>query len=104
MSLDVSYSHIEKPEGEPARLRRTPRVRVAQIAMDYLAYGWSVDEMCRHHSYLTPSEAHAAMAYYFDHQAEIDAEIEAELREAEEERIEARPSPFVVRMRAKGLL
>ena len=104
MSLDVSYSHIEKPEGEPARLRRTPRVRVAQIVMDYLAYGWSVDEMCRHHSYLTPSEAHAAMAYYFDHQAEIDAEIEAELREAEEARIEARPSPFVLRMRAKGLL
>ncbi len=104
MSLDVSYSHIEKPEGKPARLRRTPRVRVVQIVMDYLAYGWSVDEMCRQHLYLTPAEAHAAMAYYFDHQAEMDAEIEAELREAEQARIEARPSPFVVRMRAKGLL
>lgn len=104
MSLDVSYSHIEKPEGKPARLRRTPRVRVAQIVMDYLAHGWSVDEMCRHHSYLSPSEAHAAMTYYFDHQAEIEAEIEAELKEADEARSEAPPPPFVVRMRAKGLL
>ncbi len=104
MSLDVSYSHIEKPPGKTARLRRVPRVRVAQIVMDYLAYGWSVDEMCRHHSYLSPSEAHAAMAYYFDHRAEIEGEIEAELRETEEARAQARPSPFAVRMRAEGLL
>ncbi|MFH1265049.1 MAG: DUF433 domain-containing protein [Planctomycetota bacterium] len=104
MSTEVTYPHIEKPESGPARLRNTPRVRVAQIVMDYLAYGWSVDEMCRQHAYLTPAEAHAAMAYYFDHQAEIEAEMEAELREAEEARARARPSPFLVRMRAKGLL
>jgi len=72
--------------------------------MDYLAYGWSVDEMCRHHPYLTPAEAHAAMAYYFDHRVEIEAEIEAELREADQARAKSPPSPFVVRMRAEGLL
>jgi len=104
VAIKVSYPHIEKHEGQPARLRRTPRVRVAQIVTDYLAYGWSVDEMCRHHPYLTPAEAHAAMAYYFDHQAEIDAEIKAESKQVEEARAKAPPSPFLVRMRAKGLL
>jgi len=104
MSVETAYAHLEKPEGEPARLRRVPRVRVAQIATDYLAYGWSVDEMCRQHPYLTPAEAHSAMAYYFDHQAEIDAEIEAELKEAEKTRADAPPSPFATRMKAKGLL
>jgi uncharacterized protein (DUF433 family) len=104
MSVDVAYTHIEKVEGGPARLRRTPRVRVAQIVMDYLAYGWSVDEMCRQHPYLTPAEAHAAMAYYFDHQTEIDEEVEAEVKEAASGRAKAPPMPFVVRMRAKGLL
>jgi uncharacterized protein (DUF433 family) len=104
VSLDVSYSHIEKPEGEPARLRRTPRVRVAQIAMDYLAHGWSVDEMCRQHPYLSPAEAHAAMAYYFDHQQEIDAEIRAEWKEVEEARAKGPPTPIELRLRAKGLL
>ena len=104
MAIEITYPHLEKPEGEPARLRRVPRVRVAQIVMDYLAYGWSVDEMCRQHSHLTLAEAHLAMAYYFDHQAEIDAEIEAELTEAERSRAEATPSPFVVRMRARGVL
>jgi uncharacterized protein (DUF433 family) len=102
MSIEITYPHIEKSECKPARLRRTPRVRVAQIAMDYLNYGWSVDEMCRQHSYLTPAEAHAAMAYYFDHQAEIDAEIEAEVKEVDEARAKAAPSPFLRRMRAEG--
>ncbi len=104
MSVDLAYAHIEKMEGEPACLRQTPRVRVAQIAMDYLAYGWSVDEMCHQHPYLTPAAAHAAMACYFDHQKQIDREIAAELKEAEAAATHASPSPFVVRMRAKGLL
>ena len=104
MSLDVTYPHIQKEEGQPARLRRTPRVRVAQIVMDYLAYGWSPDEMVRNHECLSLAEAHTAMAYYYDHQAEIDAEIEAEAKEVEEARAKAPPSPFVLRMKAKGLL
>jgi hypothetical protein len=72
--------------------------------MDYLAYGWSVDEMCRQHPNLTPAEAHAAMAYYFDHQEEIDHEVAAELKEAEAGAAHAASLPFVVRMKAKGLL
>jgi hypothetical protein len=60
--------------------------------------------MCRQHPYLTPAEAHAAMAYYFDHQEEIDQEIESEVKEAAVALAHAPPTPFVVRMRAKGLL
>jgi Protein of unknown function (DUF433) len=98
----VDSVHIEKTDGTPARLSRLPRIRVAQIVMDYLAHGWSPDEMCRHHSHLLPVEAHAAMAYYYDHQAEIDSEIEAELAEVRAAQAGASPTPFVLRMRAKG--
>ena len=75
MSVALDYPHVQKTGDGPAHLLRIPRVRVAQIVMDYLAHGWSPDEMCRHHPYLTPAEAHAAMGYYFDHQAEIEQEI-----------------------------
>ena len=50
-----------------------------------------------------PAEAHAAMTYYYDHQAEIDAEIAAELLEGQVDRAAASPTPFVLRMRAKEL-
>lgn len=102
MATEVDYPHIEVLPDEPARLRRIPRVRVAQIVMDYLAHGWSPDEMCRQHPYLMLAEAHSAMAYYFDHQEQIDAEIQAELADAEE--ASGPCSPFFLRMRAKGRL
>jgi uncharacterized protein (DUF433 family) len=104
MSTVLTHPHIDKPEGFPARLRRVPRVRVAQIVMDYLAHGWSAEEMCRHHPYLKPAEAHTAMAYYFDHQEEIDREIAAEWEQADRERSQGQRSPFYIRLRAKGLL
>lgn len=98
----ATYPHIEKVSGEPAKLQRIPRVRVAQIVMDYLAYGWSVEEICRQHPYLKLSEAHAAMTYYFDHQEEINQEIRTEWEQAEQAKSQLPRSPFFVRMQAKG--
>ncbi len=92
--LALTYPHIEKPENQPARLQRLPRIRVAQIVMDYLAYGWSVEEICRQHLYLTPAEAHAAMGYYFDHQEEIDQEIDQEWEQVQATLPRANRSPF----------
>jgi hypothetical protein len=104
MSLAVKYPHIEKLEGEPARLERLPRIRVAQIAMDYLEHGWSVDEMCRQHPYLTLSEAHAAMAYYFDHQTDIDREIGEEIEQGDRDQSQSRRSAIYHRLRAQSLV
>jgi len=73
--LTLTYPHIIKQKNLPACLERFPRIRVAQIVMDYLAYGWSVEEMCHQHPYLSLAIAHAAMGYYFDHQEEIEVVI-----------------------------
>ncbi|MFN9205608.1 MAG: DUF433 domain-containing protein [Pseudanabaena sp.] len=102
--LALSYPHIEKEENQPARLQRLPRIRIAQIVMDYIAYGWSVEEICRQHLYLTLAEAHAAMGYYFDHQEEIDREISQEWQQVQVNTTQAAKSPFYIRMKAKGLL
>jgi len=102
--LTLNYPHIEKLQHQPARLNRLPRIRVAQIVMDYLALGWSVEEMCRQHPYLTFAEAHAAMGYYFDHQAEIDEEITEEWEQVKNITKQPSKSPFYIRMKAKGLL
>lgn len=83
--LTVNYPHITKLKNSSACLERFPRIRIAQIVMDYLAYGWSVEEMCRQHPYLSLAEAHAAMAYYFDHQEEIDTEIRDEWEQTQQD-------------------
>ena len=60
--------------------------------------------MCRQHPYLRPAEVHAAMAHYFDHQGEIDREIQAEWQQVQLDRSQSAPSPFFVRLKAQGLL
>jgi uncharacterized protein (DUF433 family) len=102
--VEVTYPHIEKIEGSSAHLKRMPRIRVAQIVIDYLNHGWSADEICIHYPHLKLAEVHSAMAYYFDHQHEIDSEIEAEQRLIEESRKNAKPAPVELRLRAQGLL
>jgi uncharacterized protein (DUF433 family) len=104
MPVEVTYPHIEKIEGRSARLKRMPRIRVAQIVIDHLNHGWSADEICIHYPHLKLAEVHSAMAYYFDHQAEIDGEIEQEQRLIQESRKTAQPTPAEVRLRTQGLL
>jgi uncharacterized protein (DUF433 family) len=104
MAAALKYPHIEKLEGEPARLERMPRIRVAQIAMDYLEHGCLVDEMCHQHPYLTLAEAHAAVSYYFDHQADIDREINEEIDQVDREQSQSRRSAVYHRVRAQSLV
>ena len=89
MASVVTYPHIEKPEGKAARLQRQPRIRVAQIAMDYLYHHWTPDEMVVHYPHLQLAEVYAAMTYYFDHKQEIEDEIATEEAQVAEWRAEA---------------
>jgi Protein of unknown function (DUF433) len=99
----TAYPHIIKEAGKPARLESHPRVRVAQIVVDYLAYGWSADEIHRQHPHLALAEVHAAMGYYYDNQAEIDAEIAVELEEVDRAlELKAR-SPVWLKLKAHRL-
>jgi uncharacterized protein (DUF433 family) len=104
MSIAVTYPHILKANDQPACLERLPRIRVSQIVIDYLNNGWSADEMCIHYPHLKLAEVHSAMAYYFDHQAEIDAEISEEQKLIQDWRTNSPPSPFMLRLKAQGLL
>lgn len=103
-AYQITYPYIEKPDNQPARLQGHPRIRVADIVMDYLAHGWSVEEMCRQYPYLTLVEAHAAMVYYFDHQSEIDQEIRVEWEQVQADQAQATRSPFYLRLKAQGVL
>ena len=71
--------------------------------MDYLAHAWTPDDMCRQHPHLTLAEAHAAMAYYFDHQAEIDEEVHLEVRQVEALGKTSERSPVYHCLRVKDL-
>jgi len=76
--------HIEKnPEirnGQP-HLSGT-RISVADLAVMHLKLGMSLLEIAGKYN-LNPASVHAAMAYYYDHRAEIDQRIESDTAFAE---------------------
>ena|SRR5947209_7728645 len=104
MTAAVAYPHIRKDNGMAACLESHPRTRVAMIVMDYLARGLGPEDMVRHYPYLKLAEVHAAMAYYYDHQQEIDAEIQAELSQLADEAKTPPRSAIWLKLKAKGLL
>jgi uncharacterized protein (DUF433 family) len=78
--------------------------KVIEVVLDYLAHGWTPEEMHRHHPHLPLSKLYAAMAYYFDHKAELDTEVERQVRELDALRAAAGESPLVRRLRLAGKL
>ena len=59
--------------------------KVIEVALDKIAHGWSPEEIYfQHYGDLSLAQIHAALAYYYDHQAELDAEITRRAQEADE--------------------
>jgi uncharacterized protein (DUF433 family) len=67
--------------------------KVVEVVLDKMAYGWSPEEMHRQHQHLSMAQIHAALAYYYEHQAEVDADIERRNRYVEELRAQQK-NPF----------
>ena len=104
MTTTTAYPHIVKENGAAARLTSHPRTSVAMIVMDYLARGLGPEDIVRHYPYLRLAEVHSAMAYYHDHQDEIDAEIQSELDQLGNDPNTNSRSAIWLKLKAKGLI
>jgi uncharacterized protein (DUF433 family) len=78
--------------------------KVVQIAIDKYAHGWEAEEIQAQHPHLSLAQIHAALSYYYDHQAEVDRQIESMIRADEQLRTQAGISKAERRLRERGLL
>ncbi len=79
------------------------KTKVVELVLDHLAYGWSADEIREQHPHLSLGQIHAALGYYYDHQQEIDAQIEQDLRRVRALRVATGEAPMQRRLRAAAL-
>lgn len=99
----TTYEHVQiDASGVPIIAGTT--MKVIELVMAQIAYGWSPEELHFQHPYLTLGQIHSALAYYWDHKEELDADIERRWRWAEQARQETGPSPLVARLRTQELL
>jgi uncharacterized protein (DUF433 family) len=78
----VVYPHIELKDGIPTV--DGTRIKVVHLVLEQMAHGWTPQEIQRQHPSLTLAQIHSAFAYYHDHQAEMDKDIEERLRDEAE--------------------
>jgi uncharacterized protein (DUF433 family) len=100
MDTVFDYPHILQEHHQSPCLERWPRIRVAQIVMDHLGRAWSAEDIARQYPYLSLSEIHSALAYYYDHQEAIDSEIQTETRLSYASCAAARHSPLAMKLAA----
>ena len=94
-----TYPHIEHdPNGVPVIAGTT--MKVVELVMAQRAHGWSPEELSFQFPHLSMSEVHAALAYYWDYQSELDEDIEARSRFADDSRREGASLPLAQRLSA----
>jgi uncharacterized protein (DUF433 family) len=99
----VMDGHVEVDDKGVARIAGS-RIRVIDLVLDRRAYGWSPEEIHEQFPHLSMAQIHAAFAYYYDHQSELDADIKRRRVEVERLRAEAGESELAKRLRAEGRL
>src|SRR3954466_12738907 len=97
--VKTRYEHIVLDDHRLPRVAGT-MMKVVELVTAQQAYGWSPDELAFQFPHLTLGQIHSALAYYWDHRDELDADIAR--RDALVDDLERRipPAPILARLRA----
>jgi uncharacterized protein (DUF433 family) len=103
MIVETRYEHIILNEVNVPIIAGTT-MKVIELVLDYKAYGWSPEELHLQHPYLTLGQIYSALAYYWDHQEELNQNIEHRLEKIEQVQQTLKPTSLEARLKAKGLM
>ena len=103
MLLETGYEHVTLNDARVPIISGTS-MKVIELVLAHLAYGWSADELHFQFPYLTLGQIYSALGYYWDHHEELDKEIEKQLASVNAMRRSAGVSPLAARLKAKGLI
>ena len=102
-SVETRYEHIVIDERGIPIVAGT-NMKVVELVLEKMAYGWSPEELYFQHPHLTLGQIYSALAYYWDHQEELDKDIERRREFVDQPRNTAGMSPLKARLKAQGLI
>jgi uncharacterized protein (DUF433 family) len=94
------YKYIQLDEQRVPYITGTT-MKVVELVEAQQAYGWSPEEIHIQHRYLTMGQIHSALPYYWDHQQELDADLERRFQYAEKQRQETGETSLARKLRAQ---
>jgi len=101
MLSETRYEHIILNEARMPMIAGTT-MKVVELVLDHLAYGWSPEELHFQHPGLTLGQIHSALAYYWDHKAELDHDIEQRLQVVDQLQQTMPSTSLAERLKARG--
>ncbi len=101
--VETRYEHIVRNE-EDIPIIAEANFKVIRLVTAHLANNWGVRQLQEQYPFLTMGQIYSALAYYWDHRAALDADIERRLQQVERLQQESRPSPLVERLKREGRL
>ncbi len=106
--LETHYEHIILLEKNVPIIAGTD-VKVSELVLEHIAYDLSAEELKYRHQYLTLGKICSALAYYWDHQEEIDTYIEQHFQGVDQILVDqlrrtAGPPTLKERLRTRGLI
>ncbi len=103
MLVETRYEHVGlNKEQVPVILGST--MKVVELVLAHLAYGWSPEELHFQFPHLTMGQIYSALAFYWDHREELDEDIENRLSSVDQYRSSFGESPLVAKLKDKGLI
>ena len=81
-TTETKYEHIEiDSKGIPIIAGTT--MKLVELVLNQVSYGWSPEELHFQFPYLSMGQIHSALAYYWDHQEELDQDIQRRLQKVD---------------------
>ncbi len=102
-TITTAYEHIVLDENGVPIIAGT-NMKVIELVLEKMAYGWSPEELHLQHPYLTLGQIYSALAYYWDHREELDQDIERRLKRVDRIQKSIPTSPLIDRLRTEGLI
>ncbi len=98
---ETRYEHISLDiDGVPYIAGTT--MKVIELVLDQQAHGTSPKELHFQFPHLTLGQIHSALAYYWDHQKVLDADIERRFEEVEQLHAQTPAAPLIARLKQQG--
>jgi uncharacterized protein (DUF433 family) len=101
--VEIEYKHIVLDETGVPTIRGTT-TKVIELVLDKMSYGWSAEELHFQHPSLSLGQIHSALAYYWDHQEELDRDIEKRMARVDGIQRKTKPAPIVDRLKPRRLI
>jgi uncharacterized protein (DUF433 family) len=99
--VETTYEHIAVDDHGVPWIEGA-NMKVVELVLDQQAYGGTPEILQEQHPTLTFGQIYSALAYYWDHKDDLDADIQRRLRLVDEAQREHQLSPFEARLKREA--